>query len=618
MKPQDIILKNLSDVVFCFDRDGVVQSGYSAVCENYFGKDFQNKKVWRAIFYAKDQRNIFKEWVDFAFEGYMNFEDSSGLAPKRCVIYSGAKKDYVNMSILYTPIYDSCAKLIYIMVQIIDKSRESELCRVLEQKFARNDLVMRILKNKDSYVSFLNEANACLVRLSNTILAMTEDNLEVLINEAFRPAHTLKGNSATYGIINVRNEAHELESLLNQARKENNCNRTSFDVFIRSLRTRFASLKTAFRDHIVDMEVTFKERFDPNKSDGGSYRITEKDLQVLLEYCNRALEFNTNEEKQKAELDRLKNYIIDLRLIPVEIFLNPYKELVARLAPELGKRVKNFDIIGGHIRIDRVRFESFFSNFTHLVRNAVDHGLEEPLVRESKGKELGGSLTIEVEEFVSGELRVSMSDDGDGIDPEHVANIAIKKGVITYKQAQELSAEGKQLLIFAPGFSTKETVSSTSGRGVGMDAVKTEVERLGGTIQVSSYIGKGSRFVMTLPKYNHLQKQDPLSIGNSEVRVKRDPLFIQPTAFNILSENIGRVINLSRDGFMLTGPYEYAIKDHQQFTLSLSSDFNVTVFAEVRWCRANSKYFDVGLQILSVVGDHGDHQLSELIRMTTL
>ncbi len=495
-KNNHLILDHMADAVFTFNKKGKVQDGYSSVCMNYFGEDFTKNKVWDIIYSNKKQKTSFKDWCEFAFEAYMSFDESVGLAPKKCTLFNSVVRKEAYMSIQYSPITDENGSLEYIMVQMLDKSRETRICKLLEKKLALNELVLRILKNKESYLGFLSEANNCINKLDLTIQSLNQNNLSQQTHKAFNLAHTIKGNSATYGIISVRNIAHELENILNSIKESE----ASYDDnHSRQLKTHLASLRSEFRHHIVDMESIFRERFDPNKSDGGTFRMTENDLMELLQQCDQIKKEKNSPESVLSLSSDLYHQLNELKLIPVEIFVNPYKEMIDRLAQDLGKRIRQVSIDGGHCRIDRGRYESFFSSFTHLVRNAVDHGIESPDEREELGKDIWGHINISVSRDDHG-IKVVLKDDGAGIDPEIVSSIAVKKGVITTEEKASMSDLDKQMLVFFPDFSTRDSVTMTSGRGVGMNAVLSEIEELGGSLTLQSNVGDGSTFIIELPK----------------------------------------------------------------------------------------------------------------------
>ncbi|NVE95318.1 chemotaxis protein CheA [Altererythrobacter lutimaris] len=184
-----------------------------------------------------------------------------------------------------------------------------------------------------------------------------------------------------------------------------------------------------------------------------------------------------------------------IRAQPISSVFNRVPRLLRELASSTGKHVK-LEVQGEGTELDKTVIERLGEPMTHLIRNAVDHGIEDPADRVEAGKSADGTLRLSAEHR-AGRILIRISDDGRGIDREKVLAKAIEKGVVS--EGQALSDEEIDNLIFAPGFSTAKEVSSISGRGVGMDVVRQNVKELGGRITIESTPGSGTAFVLTLP-----------------------------------------------------------------------------------------------------------------------
>ena len=203
----------------------------------------------------------------------------------------------------------------------------------------------------------------------------------------------------------------------------------------------------------------------------------------------------------QADLERsigaIQRSVTAMRLIPVGPAVRRLPRLVREIADGLGREV-DFTITGETTEIDKAVADTLFEPLLHLVRNALDHGIETAPRRAAAGKPARGSLRLDFAR--SGEqLHVTLSDDGAGIDPQRVRAIAVARGIMTPEAAALLDDRGALDLIFAPGFSTAEQVTDLSGRGVGMDAVRRSVEGAGGRIQVDSRPGLGTTMSLVLP-----------------------------------------------------------------------------------------------------------------------
>jgi two-component system chemotaxis sensor kinase CheA len=193
----------------------------------------------------------------------------------------------------------------------------------------------------------------------------------------------------------------------------------------------------------------------------------------------------------------LEDAIMRTRLQPVGNVFGRFPRVVRDMANRLHKEI-TLDIQGNDVALDRSLIEGLSDPLTHMVRNAVDHGIETPEERILAGKKKAGQIRIEAR-HEAGQVVVEISDDGKGINVKKVADIAVAKGLITAEKIRSMTSQEKLALIFLPGLSTAEKITDISGRGVGMDVVKTNLDRLGGQIKITSEPGKGSIFRIKLP-----------------------------------------------------------------------------------------------------------------------
>jgi two-component system chemotaxis sensor kinase CheA len=193
----------------------------------------------------------------------------------------------------------------------------------------------------------------------------------------------------------------------------------------------------------------------------------------------------------------LQNAVMNTRMQPIGRLFKKYPRLARDLARQLGKDVE-LVLSGEETEIDKTMIEDLNDPLVHLVRNAVDHGVESPEQRSASGKPLKSMVYLGARQE-GDHILISISDDGKGMRPEVIRSKAIEKGLITPEAASALDETASLNLIFLPGFSTKDEISSVSGRGVGMDVVKTNISKLNGSITIESEPGKGSTFTISLP-----------------------------------------------------------------------------------------------------------------------
>lgn len=224
---------------------------------------------------------------------------------------------------------------------------------------------------------------------------------------------------------------------------------------------------------------------------------------------NRLLSLSNNDDAQNAQemskaisnLDvvtgDLQGAVMKTRMQPIKKVFGRFPRVVRDLARSLKKEI-NLEMYGEDTDLDKNLVEALADPLVHLVRNSVDHGIEMPDEREAKGKPRQGTVTLSASQE-GDHIMLSIKDDGAGMDAEKLKKIAIKRGVLDEDSAARMSDEDAYNLIFAAGFSTKEQVSEVSGRGVGMDVVKTKISQLNGSVKINSELGKGTELLIKVP-----------------------------------------------------------------------------------------------------------------------
>ncbi len=231
----------------------------------------------------------------------------------------------------------------------------------------------------------------------------------------------------------------------------------------------------------------------------GRNRLAQLNTEMQLEFEGSDIARNLAETTRQIDLmtTELQLAVMKTRMIRIGKVFNRFPRLVRDLSKDMNKEIQ-LNIIGEETELDKTLIEEINDPLVHLVRNSADHGVETPEEREKKGKPRKGTITLSAE-HEGNNIIITIEDDGAGIDPEKIKSIAVKKGIISQERADELSKNEIYNLIFAPGFSTAEKVTNVSGRGVGMDVVKTNVGKLRGIINIESEIGKGTKIIIKLP-----------------------------------------------------------------------------------------------------------------------
>ncbi len=231
----------------------------------------------------------------------------------------------------------------------------------------------------------------------------------------------------------------------------------------------------------------------------GRNRLSQLNTDVSKEYEGTDVARNLADTTRQIDLltTELQLAVMKTRMIKIGKVFNRFPRLVRDLSKETGKTI-NLVINGEKTELDKTLIEEINDPLVHLIRNSVDHGVESPEDRKKAGKDPKGTITLSAE-HEGNHIIISIEDDGKGIDPKIILDKAISKGIISESKAAELTEPEIFNLIFAPGFSTAEKVTNVSGRGVGMDVVKTNVARLHGIIDIESEVGKGTKIFIKLP-----------------------------------------------------------------------------------------------------------------------
>ncbi len=408
------------------------------------------------------------------------------------------------------------------------------------------------MQDVSQYIDLFKEESGEILQTLNDSLLTLEQNPDAkeTIEELFRAAHSLKGMAATMGFDEIANLTHKMENLMDKVRKEEiKITTPLLDILFKSadtLQMLFEQVDAESTETKIDLgpiidqlekassgdlappdnNVEKKKPISPSEdalpseqqevvksAPMATVRVRLEHLDNLMDLvgelviskaCLDELEDNYKIPELAETLDRIKTILGDLqhevmqvRMVPVGQILNRFPRMVRDIAHELGKEVK-FVIEGSEIELDRTILDEISDVLVHLLRNAVGHGIELPEEREQKGKPRLGTINLIARREKEGAV-IEVQDDGKGIDPKIIREIALEKEFISRQEAENLEDAEVIQLICLPGFTSAGKTTSLSGRGVGIDAVKAKVVSLGGTVSVKSELGKGARFILNLP-----------------------------------------------------------------------------------------------------------------------
>ncbi|HTX18062.1 MAG TPA: chemotaxis protein CheA [Bacteroidota bacterium] len=231
----------------------------------------------------------------------------------------------------------------------------------------------------------------------------------------------------------------------------------------------------------------------------GRNRLSQVAHQLSEQYDGQPLTHELVETNSHIDFitTELQMAVMKTRMVPIAKVFNKLPRLIRELSKETGKEI-DLQLVGEETELDKSLIEELNDPLIHLLRNSADHGIELPSERIAAGKNQRGKVVVKAE-HEGNHIVISVEDDGHGMDPEKLKAKALEKGMITEGQAREMSTAEAFNLVFAPGFSTAQKVTNVSGRGVGMDVVRTNVQKLKGTINIDSQLNVGTKIIVKLP-----------------------------------------------------------------------------------------------------------------------
>ena len=404
--------------------------------------------------------------IDFTtiFEGFFQFKDLLDLAPKT---FEGTQNRYIELS--FRPIYhleEKNKKVQKVIMIVIDKTKEKELEDKIERDKEEAFFIKLCLQNPEGFLELMNDTYSFLFDYP------TIENYEEEKERIFRYFHTMKARYGQFHLSDIAQILNELEDSLEK---------NDWDQLNTKMKRLDQITRTFFIKHRLLVQAANKLLLEEKSA------ITLKDLKS---------ELNNFSSIQKLKDHIHKTYIYQ----DFKIVFKKYEPLIDELSNEQGKSAL-LEIRGDEIFVDKDFYSSFIQSSIHIFRNIIDHGVECPEERQKNNKPEMATIIVKTLKKKNN-IILTIEDDGRGINPEKIKSKAIEKGLKGPEEVVNMSHNNVLDLIFLPGFSTKEQANQISGRGVGTDAIRFEVEKLKGTISVESEVGIKTIFKITLPILN--------------------------------------------------------------------------------------------------------------------
>jgi two-component system chemotaxis sensor kinase CheA len=267
-------------------------------------------------------------------------------------------------------------------------------------------------------------------------------------------------------------------------------------------------------------------------------------------------------ELLERHIREMQDSIMSIRMVPMESIYSKFPKVVRDISKKLGKKV-NFEHLGDSVEIDKAMIEGLTDPLMHIIRNSLDHGLETPEDRVASGKDETGTILIAAEQS-NGQMIITIKDDGKGIDAERVAQKSLDNGIIDEHQLAQMDNNEKAMLIFGAGVSTADQITDISGRGVGMDVVKTNINKLGGIIKLDTELGVGTTITIMLPLTLAILDGLDIAVGDVKYILPLSSIVesLQPT-----SDMIKKIGDGTQDLLMLREEFIPVVRLYQLFDI---------------------------------------------------
>jgi signal transduction histidine kinase len=475
------MLQNIPQGILTVVEGNKIHPEYSAYLETVFEtKDIVGRNLMDLVFSETNLGADILSQVETATsacigEDLMNFEFNEHLMVGE-IEKTMADGSVKILDLSWSPITDDTGTIVRLMLCVRDVTELRKLAAEANEQKRELEIIGEILAvNQEKFHEFIAGA-AKFIEENELLIAQNADRHEFAIAKLFRNMHTIKGNARTYGLLHLSNIVHQAEQTYEQLRKPD----TTVVWDQGALLIELGAVKTSLDRYAKINEVTLGRKGPGRRGSVERYLMVDK---LHIQESLRRLEtVNTaNLRELISARDAVRKTLLLLGTEPIAEILGGVLDSLPALARELGKAPPAVAIEDqGYVVHNQV--SGMLKNvFMHLIRNAMDHGIETPQIRIAAGKPAVGNIQIQASS-ADGFFQIALRDDGAGLALQRIRRKAIEKGL--QAAADQMSDEEVASLVFRPGFSTADTVTAVSGRGVGMDAVQDFVLRENGKVEI--------------------------------------------------------------------------------------------------------------------------------------
>ncbi len=490
-----IIMDSVPTGLLCLDENFIINPEHSkSVLRILELKEIASKDYFNVLGIENDNdKNKLLEFFDVFLENRISGKEMELLNPFEEFKYkTGNCQKWLRLRYFLVEGSENRKKQILVVMENI--TEEKALAEKVGKSEKENIELKAIAEDPDLFKEFLIEISQILKHTKENLDKLSKNVLSKdIVNDIFRDVHTIKGTAGSFGLITVSEIAGLLEENLVTLRENTTIHYNTTDLILNSLN----QLSNAVMEVNQIAKTIFGEDF--NESNDIYLRIPLEKLTYQFTNLKEMLKFCLEDYNFCGKLlDKIDHQYLELRSIPAKKGVAKALKIIPELLRRLEKNVV-FDIKGAETPIDCEIAKELNTPLIHLIRNCAYHGIETSEDRLKAGKPQIGHINITFKQSEE-DLIIELSDDGKGMDPDHLKKVAIKKGFLTEIEAAALTPYEAISLILKPGFSTTENVTEISGRGVGMDAVAVIIkDKLKGELIIKSFKGKGTVFSIKIP-----------------------------------------------------------------------------------------------------------------------
>lgn len=471
------LLNNAGQGFLYFDRNMIIGKEISKEALRIFNKDIVGENIIKLLFPADEESLITSTMLYILDEE----EERSG------ILISLLKKEFLINDQFIEFEYKILNKNTFMLI-LTDITDKKDLDQQIKDEQQILKMVVETVRSIEQFKELKNDYESMISNIENL---KSLDKLSSLRMEI----HTFKGLFAQKDMLNIVKELHDFESLIDKSLKEEKISEGISTITKETMQLWLDKDIKILKDILGNDYFNSENRITIKKA-----RISKlaEDILILKDKVKNYTEKNSFDIKIKSSFESLILGINNLKNRNIYVYINPYKSLVDDLSMQLEKPLNELIINQDEdIYLDD-SYKGFLTSLVHIFRNSIDHGIETIEKREELGKELCGTICLDIftkENY----LHINISDDGKGIYLNTIKNLAIQKNLYTKDEVNKLSEQEILLIIFKDSFSTSSNITDISGRGVGLASILNELNKLNGSLYIENEFGKGIKFMFTLP-----------------------------------------------------------------------------------------------------------------------